>query len=211
MTKPAPWTFTPAGRRILELRGEREFANAARRLSLKRAQQDAQRRKAAEKPRQRVRPRSAVMDAAMARYMPIRDKYLALHPICECSWFGAICTHPATDVHHTRGKLGELRFDPRWFLATCRACHSRIDARRDDARKNGLLAQRGEWNTQSAATTKLADFTFFMRKDAHTVKRISLNIPVAWDAESWQWLVTPEAHCMVEDALRKWITENESA
>ena len=147
MTKPAPWTFTPAGRRILELRGEREFANAARRLSLKRAQQDAQRRKAAEKPRQRVRPRSAAEQARMDAYRPVRDKFLAEHPRCEVVWFGQPCCNPSVDNHHLRGRLGTLLCDTRFFLAVCRGCHDKIRMRTEDAVKHGYLPPKGEWNT----------------------------------------------------------------
>ena len=151
MTKPAPWTFTPAGRRVLE------FANAAWRLSLKRAKQAAraklrakwaaQRRKAAQKPRQRVRPRSAAEQARMDAYRPVRDAYLAEHPRCEVVWFGQPCCNPSVDNHHLRGRLGTLLCDTRFFLAVCRGCHDKIRMRTADAIKHGYLPPKGEWNT----------------------------------------------------------------
>lgn len=51
----------------------------------------------------------------------------------------------AEDVHHLRGRAGTLLIDRRFFKAVSRKGHRWIDANREEARKRGLLCQRGEW------------------------------------------------------------------
>ena len=151
MTKPAPWTFTPAGRRAAAVSRRRTDALAAEATRTARAKLRAKwaqkRRKAAEKPRQRVRPRSAAEQARMDAYRPVRDKFLAEHPRCEVVWFGQPCCNPSVDNHHLRGRLGTLLCDTRFFLAVCRGCHDKIRMRTEDAVKHGYLPPKGEWNT----------------------------------------------------------------
>jgi hypothetical protein len=64
-------------------------------------------------------------------------------------------SEPATDIHHTHGRLGELLNYKPWWLPVCRACHlwihgnplaaRLIQARGFDLR---LLCGEGEWNTK---------------------------------------------------------------
>jgi hypothetical protein len=67
---------------------------------------------------------------------------------CACQHIpgGNKQAHARDDTHHVRGKDGMLLFDVRWFMSVCRWAHTWIDAHRDEARKLGLLANRGEWN-----------------------------------------------------------------
>ena len=81
-------------------------------------------------------------------YMKLRNEFLAKHR--RCAVFPALF---ATECHHSRGKLGSLLTDSRFFIPVSRLGHNKIDANREWARGqywNGipLLCARGEWNTQ---------------------------------------------------------------
>ncbi len=63
-----------------------------------------------------------------------------LKPICKSA------PHPCDDVHHTRGKIGALLMDERFWLPVCRTCHNWIGNNIAQARSWGLLCELGEWN-----------------------------------------------------------------
>lgn len=73
--------------------------------------------------------------------MPIRNRFLELNPECqakivpECSFF-------ATEVHHKKGKTGDLYFDDRWFLASCPYCHRHIEVNPTEAKEKGFSLDR---------------------------------------------------------------------
>lgn len=82
-------------------------------------------------------------------YRAIKELFLLKEPVCQACKFvrGAKATPLwADDVHHTRGKLGLLLFDVRFFKAVCRPCHNWIGDNIDLARKYGLLCEKGDWN-----------------------------------------------------------------
>lgn len=84
-----------------------------------------------------------------AKYLPIRDDYLAKHPLCEvCLKERANPPKRATEVHHKRGRMGKLLFDQRYFMAVCREDHVWIDANRAESRRRGYLCGVGEWGRQ---------------------------------------------------------------
>lgn len=77
-----------------------------------------------------------------AEYRLIREWYLTLIPWCER------CGKPSQEVHHTKGKLGTLLADERFFMATCRACHTWIHEHPKEARLQGWLCEKGDWNKE---------------------------------------------------------------
>lgn len=82
------------------------------------------------------------------RYSPIAAEFKKAHPLCECCQL--IWNRPpkqTEDVHHMRGKLGELYFMVEFFKATCRDCHTWIGNNPALARTLGLLCPTGQWNT----------------------------------------------------------------
>lgn len=77
----------------------------------------------------------------MVVYLPVKKQFLIEHPICQC------CDKkPSKDIHHTRGRVGALLTDTRYFLAACRPCHSWIGEHPAEAREKGWLCQPGLWN-----------------------------------------------------------------
>jgi hypothetical protein len=57
------------------------------------------------------------------------------------------CRKPATELHHGRGRLGELLMDQNYWLPLCRVCHNWAHTHIDEARKVGLICAMGQWNT----------------------------------------------------------------
>lgn len=54
--------------------------------------------------------------------------------------------HACQDCHHSRGKLGPLLMDERFWVPTCRSLHSWIQDNPAEARTLGLLCEKGLWN-----------------------------------------------------------------
>lgn len=82
-------------------------------------------------------------------YQRLRSKYLREHPFCEV---GEVCQHQlgsgvwvrarATEVHHMRGRDGDMLLDTGWWKATCQACHRWIHAWPYQAVIKGYSAKR---------------------------------------------------------------------
>jgi hypothetical protein len=56
------------------------------------------------------------------------------------------CGSRKADCHHTRGRVGALLLDERFWLPLCRRHHDWVVANPQRARELGLLCQRGHWN-----------------------------------------------------------------
>jgi hypothetical protein len=54
----------------------------------------------------------------------------------------------ATEVHHTRGRLGKLLLDKRYWLAVSAEGHRWIHDHPDEVRAHGWLCAKGDWNKQ---------------------------------------------------------------
>lgn len=93
-------------------------------------------------------------------YRKARDAYLRDCPYCEvCVEIRRLTDdgllvrpvlreHAAQDIHHVRGRAGELLCDTRHWKAVCRWSHDWIHANPALARAIDLLAQPGQWNKQ---------------------------------------------------------------
>jgi hypothetical protein len=80
-------------------------------------------------------------------YKKARLEYLESHKCCEAKLTG--CTIPTVDyesvglqIHHKKGRVGELLFDKRYFLAVCQNCHNYIEQNVDFAISNGFSLSR---------------------------------------------------------------------
>lgn len=74
-------------------------------------------------------------------YLAIRTLYLAQFPNC------AVCEddgkqETATDIHHKKGRTGDLLLDPRFFIGVCRNCHRWIEENHVDAIEAGWSLSR---------------------------------------------------------------------
>lgn len=75
------------------------------------------------KPKKAILPTSQKRLEELAKYRPLRDKYLQDNPICEARF--ECCTGQATDCHHVN-KRGEFFLEVSTWMALCRSCHNHI-------------------------------------------------------------------------------------
>lgn len=88
------------------------------------------------KPKKRINPFSDKKLEALAKYRPLRDKYLSDNPTCQVDY----CENPTTNLHHKAGRNGELLYDVRYFMACCSECHpQRIHENPEWAREKGYI------------------------------------------------------------------------
>lgn len=102
-----------------------------------------------EKKPRRLRQKSSNQRRREARYMVVRNLYLRNHPHCEvcvkmatlldCSSYTIL---PSREVHHRKGKIGELFFDVKFFLAVCRGHHDAIGREPAWAKRHGFIVDR---------------------------------------------------------------------
>lgn len=75
----------------------------------------------------------------LREYAKKRKAFLEKRPFCEAEW-ESDCMMRSQDLHHLKGRRGDLLNDERFFLAVCRPCHNAIHRNPSLARKWGLLA-----------------------------------------------------------------------
>lgn len=85
-------------------------------------------------------------------YMKMRNKFLHNR---RCPVFGG----RATEVHHTRGRIGTLLIDVRWWIGVSVQGHKWIHKNPNRSREKGWLARPGQWNTipRDEETERLKD------------------------------------------------------
>lgn len=67
-------------------------------------------------------------------YYAIRDPFMEANPVCQ------ICRREAsTDLHHRKGRRGNLLFDTKWFMALCRTCHDYVHNNVANSKRMGWL------------------------------------------------------------------------
>ena len=103
--------------------------------------------------RSRIRKISRKRAAEQQRYKVARLAFLAEFPICANPKCGKDCDPPkpprkATDIHHTRGRIGRLYLNSRYWRPVCRRCHDFINENPAAARALGLLCAPGQWGKQ---------------------------------------------------------------
>src|SRR5690606_4300770 len=70
------------------------------------------------KPRKPVKPMSNTQRQRIAKYSRVRAEYLSEREPCEAKIPGP-CTVRATEIHHPKGKLGDLLPDTENMVAIC--------------------------------------------------------------------------------------------
>lgn len=91
--------------------------------------------------RRAIPARSVKMKKRMASYLLLKTTFLEQHPACAVMHY-----EPATEVHHVRGRAGELLLDTRHWLAVSAPGHRWIHSNPDAARSKGYLCEKGLWN-----------------------------------------------------------------
>ncbi|UXO94086.1 HNH endonuclease [Pseudanabaena phage Pan5] len=52
------------------------------------------------------------------------------------------CTKEATEVHHSKGRIGENATDPKTFVPLCHSCHRWVEENPEQAKELGLSKSR---------------------------------------------------------------------
>lgn len=74
-------------------------------------------------------------------YSQKRKEFLTLKPMCEAHIPG-VCLQVAGEVHHKKGRVGDLYLDETHWLAVCRGCHYWIEMRPEAAKALGFSSNR---------------------------------------------------------------------
>jgi hypothetical protein len=94
------------------------------------------------KPTQkRISPRSPKRSKQEAEYSKLRKEFLTKHPMCQAH-LPQVCTQVSTDVHHMKGRIGDLLLDQAHWLSVCRGCHYWIEMRPQAAKELGFSINR---------------------------------------------------------------------
>jgi len=73
-------------------------------------------------------------------YKLINKAYLIKNPICAAKLPG--CLGKSSQVHHKKGRIGDLLIDTKYFLAVCMHCHQVIENNPELAKKLNLSESR---------------------------------------------------------------------
>jgi hypothetical protein len=88
------------------------------------------------KAKGKIKPRSSKRAGEEREYLRRREKYLLMHPECEC------CGGEATELHHKAGRIGKLLINVMYFMAVCRECHVWIEQNPLEAKEQGYSINR---------------------------------------------------------------------
>lgn len=80
------------------------------------------------------------MQAALAKYRRLRDKYFVDNPVCEFP----DCNSRNITLHHKRGRIGAFLTDKRYFCSLCQMHHVYVETHPAEAKKIGLSDSRLE-------------------------------------------------------------------
>ena len=83
-------------------------------------------------------PRSQKRAKQEKEYSAKRKIFLSEHPLCQANISG-LCTSQSTDIHHIKGRSGELLLEVSEWMSACRSCHDWIHLNPKIARDKGLL------------------------------------------------------------------------
>jgi ribosomal protein S27AE len=88
-----------------------------------------------------IAPRSQKRAIQEREYSTKRKAFLDKHPMCQAH-LPQICTTVSTDVHHMKGRIGNLLLDETHWLSVCRGCHYWIEMRPEAAKELGFSIKR---------------------------------------------------------------------
>lgn len=91
----------------------------------------------------KIPSRSPKRSKQEAEYSKIRKEFLTKHPMCQAH-LPQVCTQVSTDVHHMKGRIGDLLLDQTHWLSVCRGCHYWIEMRPEAAKLLGFSKNRND-------------------------------------------------------------------
>jgi hypothetical protein len=88
------------------------------------------------KPKTRSRQRAQ----EEVQYSKLRRAFLTEHPNCQARLPG--CSLRATQIHHKKGRTGDLYLDINFWLASCDNCHRIIEREVEGSKESGFSEDR---------------------------------------------------------------------
>lgn len=92
--------------------------------------------------RTRLRKVSKKKASEQAIYRKLKNDALAPGPLCEfpsLNGYDSGCVNRATQIHHAKGRQGELLNDQRYWWMLCMEHHRYVHDHPNQARKMGLI------------------------------------------------------------------------
>lgn len=99
------------------------------------------------KPRKPLKKQSQARKHANKKYLEQREDFLRAKPVCGGCLTRDRNPAPAAQIHHSRGRIGRLLRDEKYWIGVCNDCHLWIHSNPNAARELGLLASIADWNT----------------------------------------------------------------
>lgn len=93
-----------------------------------------------DKKPKKINPVSEKLSANLKIYKEVRETFLQKHPKCQVGVSG--CTKESTQIHHSKGRIGELLIDTKYFVAICYNCHRYVEENPLEAYQNGWSISR---------------------------------------------------------------------
>ncbi len=91
------------------------------------------------KSTKKIKPRSTKRAKEERWYYSVsRPEYLAKHPVCEFEG----CLDKSVQIHHKKGRIGDLLNDQTFFMAVCDEHHKWIERNPKAAKKRGYSVNR---------------------------------------------------------------------
>ena len=87
-----------------------------------------------------ISPVSKKRQGEMDKYSLLRDAFITAKPRCEAKLVG--CTGLSSDVHHSKGRVGDNYLNIGTWIALCRSCHSYVETHPEEAKELGLSKSR---------------------------------------------------------------------
>jgi hypothetical protein len=88
------------------------------------------------KQKKAIAPRSHKRAKQEKEYSTKRKTFMLDNPLCQANIIG-LCTTHSTDVHHIKGRSGELLLEVNEWMSVCRACHTWIELHAIEATELG--------------------------------------------------------------------------
>ena len=99
-------------------------------------QSRAKKREGEKTARQPIRKVSRKQASRLRDYQKVRLEFLGDNPFCK------VCGKRASDIHHKKGREGNLLTNKSYFLAVCRTCHQYIELHPEWAKEKGYSLNR---------------------------------------------------------------------
>jgi len=91
--------------------------------------------------RNKINHRSKKRAKQEKEYLVENRLFLSENPFCQVK-VSHICLTTSTQIHHKKGRIGNLLLDKRYWLAICGACHLYIETHPTKAKENGWSLSR---------------------------------------------------------------------